>query len=349
MSVPQTDFFSNPSAARDSSPTSAVCHTGFARQLAPIALFVYNRPEHTRRTVEALCANALAHQSDLFVFSDAAKNETAASAVEAVRKFIRTIDGLKSVTIIERERNLGLAGSVINGVTQLSNTFGRVIVMEDDLLTTPDFLIFMNRALERYKVETKILSVSGFNFALGIPEQYPYDAFCSYRSSSWGWGTWQDRWQSVDWNVSDYDCFRTDKNQQRLFNRGGEDLTRMLGLQMEGKIDSWAIRWAYAHFRKDAVALLSTVSKVHNIGLDGSGVHCSPWSARQTELVFGSDSEYRFPGSLELDPCLVAQIQRVGRASLPRKLARHIRDKLRQMSWFHEGHAGAEAAKSKRP
>jgi glycosyltransferase involved in cell wall biosynthesis len=299
-------------------------------ELAPVALFVYNRPEHTRRTVESLRANELARRSDLFVFADGAKNEPTASAVREVRKFIHTIDGFKSVTVIERERNLGLAGSVINGVTQLSSTFGRVIVMEDDLLTTPDFLEFMNRALERYEAETKIISVSGFNFALNVPEQYPYDAFCSYRSSSWGWGTWQDRWQTVDWNVTDYASFHADKGRQQLFNRGGEDLSRMLDLQMAGKIDSWAIRWAYNHFRKGGVALLSTVPIVQNIGLDRSGVHSSPRSARQSELVFGRNSEYRFPHSIELDPCIVAEIQRTCRPSLPTRFARYVLDKLRQ-------------------
>jgi hypothetical protein len=299
-------------------------------ELAPIALFVYNRPEHARRTVESLRANELAQHSHLFVFADAAKNEFAAAAVREVRNLIRTIDGFRSVTVIERERNLGLAGSVIKGVTQLSSAFGRAIVMEDDLLTTPDFLNFMNRALERYEAETRILSVSGFNFALSIPEEYRYDAFCSYRSSSWGWGTWKDRWQAVDWDVSDYAAFRADKNRRQLFDRGGQDLSRMLDSQMAGKIDSWAIRWAYAHFTKGGTALLSTTAKVKNIGLDGSGVHSSPGCARQSELVLDRNSEYRFPHSVEIDPTIVAKIQRACRPSLRRKFAHYIRDKLRQ-------------------
>src|SRR5260370_26882560 len=146
MSVPEANSFMKPPAARDSSPASVMLHKDSVRQLAPIALFVYNRPEHTRRTVESLGANTLAPQSDLFVFSDAAKKESAAGAVEAVRKFTRTIDGFKSVTIIERERNFGLGASVIAGATQLCEEFGRLIAVEDDLLTSPDFLGFMNCA-----------------------------------------------------------------------------------------------------------------------------------------------------------------------------------------------------------
>jgi hypothetical protein len=329
MPASENRFSSTLSPDGDSSPATEAYQRASVPRLAPIALFVYNRPEHTMRTVESLRSNILAQQSDLYVFSDAAKNGSAAGAVEAVRNFVRSIDGFKSVTVIERERNLGLANSVITGITKLCNESGRSIAVEDDLLTTPDFLVFMNRALERYATEPRIYSVSGFNFGLSALPRYPYDAFCSYRSSSWGWGTWRDRWQTVDWDVSDYHLFRANKNQQRLFNRGGEDLSRMLAFQMAGKIDSWAIRWAYAHFTQGAFALLSAAAKVLNIGLDRSGVHCSPWSARQSNLVFGSDSEYRFPESAEIDPCVVDQIERACSVSLPRKAARYILDRLR--------------------
>jgi hypothetical protein len=298
-------------------------------ELAPIALFVYNRPRHTQQTVEFLQGNAFAQQSDLFVFSDAAKNHGAAAAVQEVRHYVRRIYGFQSVTVIERETNFGLAKSVIAGVTQLCNDYGRTIAIEDDVLTASDFLAFMNRAFEQYKSEPRVFSISGYNFGVNVPTHYTYDAFCAYRSSSWGWGTWKDRWAKADWAVSDYLEFRTDTTRQRLFNRGGEDLSHMLDLQMAGKVDSWAIRWAYSHFKHGACALLPTASKVYNIGLDGSGVHCHRGSARQTSLTPGSNGEYRFPDLVELDPYFVSEIQRTCRASLPRKVARYFRDKLR--------------------
>jgi hypothetical protein len=304
------------------------------QKLAPIGLFVYNRPEHTQRTVDSLRENELALQSDLFVFTDGAKNNGKTdSAVQEVREFVHRIDGFRSVTIIQREWNFGLSRSVIAGVTQLCETSGCAIAVEDDMLTSRDFLTFMNRAFVRYADEPRVLSVSGFNFALKPPAYYRYDAFCSYRSSSWGWGTWSDRWQSVDWSVSDYGAFHADKTRQRMFNRGGEDLSRMLDLQMAGKIDSWAIRWAYTHFKRGSVALLPTAAKVRNIGLDRSGVHSGAGSARQSELVTGRNSEYCFPDSLELDPYFVTEIQRMCRPSLPRKFARHFLDKLRPQAF----------------
>src|SRR5262249_2553507 len=206
-------------------------------RLAPIGLFVFNRVEHTEKTLEALRANELASDSDLFVFSDGPKDEGGLAAVQKVRSYVCGVSGFKSVTIIERQRNMGLANSVIAGVTQLCNEFGRVIAMEDDLLTSPDFLIFMNQALEHYESDPRVFSVSGFNFGFEGPEDYAYDALCFYRSSSLGWGTWKDRWEQADWKVSDYDQFCGDKQQQQQLSRGGEDLARMLALQMRGGID----------------------------------------------------------------------------------------------------------------
>jgi O-antigen/teichoic acid export membrane protein len=279
------------------------------QDLAPIVLFVYNRPEHTRRTVESLVANDLALQSRLFVFSDGAKNQADSAAVEEVRRYIGAIEGFRSVTIIQRELNTGLAESVISGVTEIFRTHDRQIVMEDDLLTAPDFLTFMNEVLNHYKQETTIFSVTGFSHSVRMPESYGYDAFCSHRSCSWGWGTWKNRWERVDWEVSDYAEFRNDRNQRELLNRGGADLSYMLGLQMASTIDSWAIRWAYAHFKHNAVAMVSTVSKVYNIGFDGSGVHCRRQSSPQAALARNEKLPWRFPDCVEVDPYFRAQLR----------------------------------------
>ncbi len=328
MLVPQANHPSNPATERDSASALLALQKEPDRLLAPVALFVYNRLEHTRRTVEALRANDLARQSDLFVFADGPKNESVAPAVEAVRKFIRTIDGFKSVTIIERERNLGLSKSVISGVTQLCNEYGRAIAVEDDVVTTPDFLAFMNGALQRYVDEPRIFSVSGFNFSLKVPKDYAYDAYCTYRSMSWGWGTWRDRWEKTDWSVSGYASFSRDKNQQQLFNRGGEDLSSMLALQMAGKIDSWSIRWDYVHFKHNALALLPVISRVCNIGFDGTGIHCRRETMKQPVLSSVCKTEYCFPNLLEADQFFAAEIQRLHRTSFTRKLVRYLRHQV---------------------
>jgi hypothetical protein len=294
-------------------------------RLAPVALFVYARPDHTRRTLEALRVNKLAQQSDLFVFADGAKNEADMAGVFAVRKLIPSIDGFKSVTIVERDRNLGLSKSIISGVAQLCDEFGRVIAVEDDVITAPDFLKFMNCGLQQYADEPRALSVCAFSPPIVTPKGYGYDTFWSYRFACWGWGTWKDRWDKADWSVQDYPEFRKDQQKQKRFNQGGDDLSWFLTLHMEGKIDSWDTIWAYTHCKNDALALVPVASKAYNIGLDGSGTHCKRRPFEQHILAPECSSEYRFPDSVRVDPYFVAEIQRFHRPSMVRKLVRFVK------------------------
>jgi glycosyl transferase family 2 len=328
MTVSQSGVSSDLSAGRDSSPVLPARHVESVRTLAPIALFVYNRPDHTRRTVEALRANHLAQQSELFVFSDGAKTEAVAPAVEEVRKFTRTIAGFKSVTLIERPRNLGLSKSVVSGVTQLSDERGRVVVVEDDIVTAPDFLMFMNDALERYEDEPRVFSIGAFNLPIARPKSYSFDAFYSYRFMCWGWGTWKDRWEKADWSVNDFSEFKADRERQRRFNRGGDDLSWLLTRHMDGKIDSWDTVFAYTHSKHDAVALLSVISRVHNIGFDGSGIHCRRAPFKQNDLPSECNSNYRFPISVDPDPYFANEIQRLQHRSVPRRFARYLYDRM---------------------
>jgi hypothetical protein len=251
---------------------------------APIVLFTYDRPAHTRQTLEALSANDGAAESELVVYSDGPKTADREEPVRLVREYLRTVAGFKSVSVIERESNIGLANSVIAGVTEALTHSPSVVVMEDDLLTARDFLLFVNSALSTYEQRQDIFSVTGYNYPLQIPSTYREDAYLSYRSSSWGWGTWRDRWSQVDWSVGDYDDFVRDARAQELFRRGGDDLQPMLELQMAGELDSWSIRFDYAHYKHDALCVHPVVSRVQNIGFDGSGVHSGDSDGYHVEL-----------------------------------------------------------------
>lgn len=179
-------------------------------RLAPIVLFVYNRPDHTRQTVEALQQNILADESELFIYSDAPKDTTSIKKVNLVRKYLMQVQGFKKVTLIFRERNWGVAKSIIDGVTTVVGKYSRVIVLEDDLVTSPFFLTYMNRALETYATDNRIMSISGYNHprrVMKFPRSYKNDVWLSLRNSSWGWGTWANRWGKVDWQVKDYETF----------------------------------------------------------------------------------------------------------------------------------------------
>ncbi|VFQ47296.1 glycosyltransferase [Desulfoluna butyratoxydans] len=244
---------------------------------APVALFTYNRPEHTRRTVEALRNNELAGATPLIIFSDGPRDHSMDKSVQEVRNYISTVDGFESIVIHHRKKNMGLASSIIQGVTEVAGESGRVIVLEDDLVTAPSFLSYMNEALSFYRDTPEVFSISGYNLppqTMKIAADYPYDVYFNPRAHSWGWGTWADRWAKADWQVNDFKTFIADREQIRQFHSGGEDLTHMLQLQMEGRIDSWAIRWCYTHFREHAFCVYPTRSLVENIGFDGSGVHC---------------------------------------------------------------------------
>ncbi len=241
---------------------------------APILLFTYKRLDTLRQTVAALEKNDMAASSDLFIFSDAAKKEEDEAVVIRVRAYLKTITGFRSIQIIEREKNLGLARSIISGTSWVLSTHGRVIVLEDDLITTPNFLAFMNAALERYKAETSVFSISGYSFNLKSSRlQYDKDAYFLNRGWSWGWATWKDRWDDVDWEVRSYASFEKSRKLRKAFSEGGSDLNKMLREQMQGKIDSWAIRWFYHQFRVGGLTLYPVYSKVHNAGFDEFATH----------------------------------------------------------------------------
>ncbi|PIE71444.1 MAG: sugar transferase [Deltaproteobacteria bacterium] len=276
---------------------------------APVVLFTYNRPEHTRRTVEALRKNELAGATPLVIFSDGPKDHSMDKMVQKVRRYLATINGFKSVVIHHREKNMGLADSIIQGVTEVVEAYGRVIVLEDDLLTAPSFLSYMNEALSFYRDTPEIFSISGYNLppqTMKTPSAYPYDVYFNPRAHSWGWGTWADRWAKADWQVTDFNTFIADKEKVRQFNAGGEDLTRMLQLQMEGRIDSWAIRWCYTHFREHAFCVYPILSLVENIGFDGSGVHCGACGSEKyyTPLAEGKQ-RFRFSKKIQLNEALM--------------------------------------------
>lgn len=246
---------------------------------APLILFVYNRADHTEKCLASVAQCDLASETELFIFSDGPKSERDRAAVgqvrETVRRFMEDAPFL-SVTLREADGNRGLANSVIAGVSEVILRDGRAIVLEDDLLCARDFLSFMNDALNFYEKNPAIWSISGFSFpnrCMRALERYPHDVYTTYRGWSWGWATWLDRWQGVDWSVSDYDALCKSKRLQARFSRSGPDLNVMLAEQMAGRVDSWFVRWCYQQNKNDQLTVYPKNTRILNIGLDGSGTH----------------------------------------------------------------------------
>lgn len=249
---------------------------------APIVLFVYNRPEHTRRTVEALKKNELAAESDLIVFSDAPKVESDAANVDEVREYVRKVGGFKSVTVVERNQNLGLAQSIIDGVTVTLANYGRIVVLEDDMVTSRYFLRYMNEALERFANDERIISIHGYVYP--IEQQLP-EAFFLPGADCWGWATWSRGWEYFD---ADGQRLLDELTQRRLIRafdyNGTYPYFKMLKGQIKGDNDSWAIRWYAAAFLADKLTLYPGRSLVHNIGNDNSGTHSGKSPEMDVEL-----------------------------------------------------------------
>lgn len=256
--------------------------------LAPIVLFVYNRPWHTQQTVEALQKNVLAEESDLYIFADGPKEtatEEQKERIRQVREYIHQITGFKQIIIYESAQNIGCADSIIAGISSVLKEHEKIIVVEDDIVTSRYFLRFMNDALDFYEQDSRIYMIGGFKLGFKIPWWYSHDVFIVHRSCSWGWATWKNRWIMADWNVSDYNSFVRNKKEIDRFCRGGNDMFPMLQKQMEGKIDAWDIRWDYCMYKHNAYCLWPTNSWSNNIGFDGSGVHCENDSSKDvTEL-----------------------------------------------------------------
>jgi len=274
--------------------------------LTPVIIFVYNRPEHTKETIESLSKNYVADETEVYIYSDAPKNEKAMQQVGRVRDYIDSVSKrniFKSVTIIKAETNQGLAKSVISGVTEIIEQYGRAIIVEDDLVSAPDFLQYMNQALDYYETDQRIWSISGYTFKISFPKDYKSDMYLSYRGSSWGYATWRERWNKVDWDVLDYHEFRNDKELRQRFNRGGRDMANMLDFQMQGKIDSWAIRWCYAQSKLDMLTVYPLVSRIKNIGLDGTGTH-SGITSKYDAIISKSTNKCKFE-PLNLDVKIV--------------------------------------------
>lgn len=245
--------------------------------LAPIVLFVYNRPWHTQQTIKALQHCDLASESDLYIFADGPKanaTEKQEKEISEVRKYIRTITGFSNIIIEESEKNKGLANSVINGVSKVIEKYGDAIILEDDILTHPFFLRFMNDALDFYKKDKRIFSIGAFMDDIIIPEEYKQDVFVCRRVETQGWATWLDRWSSACWDVSDYAIIKHPTRKRiRQICKGGDDLWPLLQMQAAGTVDSWAARWQYNLTLSNGYCLRPITTFVNNIGMDGTGIH----------------------------------------------------------------------------
>lgn len=251
--------------------------------LAPIILFTYRRPNHAIQTVEALLKNKEASASDLIIYSDGPKDEGAEEGVRKTREYIRTITGFKSIQIIERSCNWGLANSIIDGVTSVIKKYGKGIVVEDDLITSPYFLQYMNEALVLYQDNEEVISIHGYMYP--IKKEVP-ESFFIKTADCWGWGTWKRGWDLFNSNSQELLDEIVRKKGCREFDfNNSYPYTEMLKAQIRGDVDSWAIRWYASAFVNNKLTLYPKRSLVFQNGMDGiDGTHCGADTRYTVEL-----------------------------------------------------------------
>jgi len=297
------------------------------QNLAPIALFVYNRPEHTARTLKFLKQNNLAVDSRLYIFSDGPKAPQDHEKVEAVREIVQNIDGFKSVELIFRDENIGLANSVIAGVSMLISKYGKAIVFEDDLISSPNTLLYFNDGLDRYAKEEKVMHIGAYMYPLkgaDLPETFFFRA-----ATSWGWATWARAWQHFEPNI-DVLMQQFDAQKKSAF---AIDNTMNFWKQMQefktGKNNSWAIRWYASIFLKGGLTLNPSQSLVNNIGHDGSGVHSGINDIYNVQINPNPIAD--FPTQIEENMIVYAQIKSFlanRKGSLWARIKRFVTEKL---------------------
>jgi hypothetical protein len=297
------------------------------QSFAPIALFVYNRPQHTERTLKFLKQNELAAESRLFIFSDGPKTDQDTDKVAAVRDFLKTVDGFRSVEIIERKENMGLANSVIAGVGRLVKDYKQVIVLEDDLITSPYTLNYFNDALNRYRNEEQVMHIGAYMYPLkanDLPESFFYRA-----ATSWGWATWDRAWQHFEPNID------TLINQFDARKRSAFSIEHTMNFWKQmidfrnGKNNSWAIRWYASIFLKNGLTLNPAHSLINNIGHDGTGVHSGINDIYN--VIINPKPIIRFPDEIKENSKAyqaIKQFLSTRKGSLWQRLKRYIAERL---------------------
>jgi hypothetical protein len=263
---------------------------------APIVLFAYNRPSHLQRTLDALSKNSLANESKLYIFSDGPREIKDQNNVMEVRKLLNKISGFKEVIITLNDVNKGLKKSVLDGITEILNVYDCAIVLEDDLVTSPFFLQYMNSILKSSFSGLSILSVTGYNYPIDINKECQYKFYPLFRASSYGWGTWSNVWKKfLDFKINKKE-FLNNKKIQKGFNSCGNDLTPMLKAQIYKNINSWAVLWSYFHYSNNGFCLYPTKSLIKDIGDDSTGTH----KIRKKSKIHNFDPKFSLETPVEI-------------------------------------------------
>ncbi|EKT2296483.1 glycosyltransferase [Salmonella enterica] len=292
------------------------------RQFSPVVMFVYAKPEHTRKTIESLAKNPEASSTDLFIYSDAAKSDKDFIAVREVRNIVSSVSGFKSVSLYFRSENIGLASNIMDGVSKVCEKYGRVIVIEDDIVTSPCFLAYMNAALEKYEDDKRIWHVTGWNYPFLDNYMSESDAYLWRMMNCWGWGTWNDRW--VNFRKDPEELIKSfSKKDISEFNLDNAfNFWSQVEDNYNGKINTWAIFWYATIFKNNGLCLNPVNSMVKNIGMDGTGENCNTSDIYKTKLSY--EFGYRWPNEISEDKTAINIVREFYKSNTPTLIQRIV-------------------------
>lgn len=269
--------------------------------LSPIAVLGFNRADKLKVTLQSLERNKLAGQSDLFIFVDGPRENKIGEDIK-VREVIevaKSTTGFKSVEICTSEKNKGLEKSITGAASMLLERYGKVIIVEDDLYLAPSFLVYMNQMLQHFENDKRVFQVSGYSSL--INKKKDSDVYLNARGQCWTWGTWKDRWDTIDWNISDFESFKNDKKNRKEWAKYGHDLFGFLSSWKAGRLNSWWIRFSYNMFKQHRYTVCPMKSLVRNDGFGADSTHCNVYDRYKIEFDNEEHEQFFIPENLEWD------------------------------------------------
>jgi hypothetical protein len=272
---------------------------------APVMITTYTRKEHLQRTLDALRKNELAEATTVYVYVDGPRPGDE-QKVSAVRQYLDTVSGFGALHVVARKRNMGAHENAKAANYEVLDRYGKMIRMEDDIVTAPGYLKFMNQALDKYENDKKVFSISAYCPPIQIPADYPYDVYFIRRFSGWGCGIWRDRLDNIYQEITqeEYARFASNRKLVRDFEySGGKDMLLMLKGVASGKLEAGDVTAMYSQFVNDQYTLYPTRSLVQNIGMDGTGVHCDVTNYFDVDL--SGKASFEFPAQVVVDDRIV--------------------------------------------
>ncbi len=293
--------------------------------LPGIALFVYNRPNHLIKTLKSLKKNHQASKFEIFIFCDGPKKNLHIKKIKQVQKIAKNVKFFSKNKIYVRKKNIGLAKSILNGVSTVLKKKNSVIVLEDDIVTNNHYLKYMTDALNFFENDKLIGSVTGYSYT-DVPKNYSKDIFLSQRHASWGWGTWKNVWEKMQWEKKWAKRQLKSKDFKKNFNKSGNDMHQILKEQLEGKSDTLDIMFNLNCFKMNLFCVCPKKSLLYNIGLDGSGIHC-----KKGDKVFSNYSNYfrvkKFE-KLKVETNIIKKIHKSFTTPIPLRIYNKIKNYL---------------------